>query len=223
MTSPQQPPAHDTNDPHGDQPLLVAGEPLASSSAALVLVHGRGGTPEGMLPIARAAKATHVALLAPRAAGNAWCPHRFLAPFASNEPHLSSALASIDRAVRLAESHGISRSRIVLAGFSQGACLSMEYVSRNGTRYGGVAAFAGALMGSDTDTRVEVGTLDGTPIVLACGDADEFIPVPRVHAAAAALTGQGAMVDERIYPGVGHSIVGDQLAALRAMIEQLST
>lgn len=206
-------------DPHAHEPLLVRGAPLDSAPLALVLVHGRGGDALGMLPIARAAGALDAALIAPTAQNGSWYPYRFLAPIASNEPHLTSALEAIDRAVQQAINGGVPTERVILVGFSQGACLSLEYVARHGRRLGGVAALAGALIGDETDIRHDEGNLAGTPVLLACGDADDHIPEARVRAAAAQLTALGGTVDLRIYPGVGHSIVGDQIEALRLMID----
>ncbi len=174
-----------------------------------------------MMPIARAAKASDAAWIAPRAQSNSWYPHRFLSPFADNEPFLSSALDAIDRAVQTALTAGLGAHRVLIVGFSQGACLSIEYAVRHSRRYGGVAALAGALLGDEHDVRPADGNLEGTPMLLACGDADEHIPVARVQAAALHCASRGGSVDVRIYPGVGHSVVGDQLAALRGMVDGL--
>jgi len=206
-------------DPHAGQPPLVDGMPLHQAAFALVLVHGRGGSADGMLPIARAAGATDAALIAPRAAGGTWYPNRFLDPMASNEPFLTSALAAVHREVSNVIAAGIPSDRIVLVGFSQGACLSLEYAARHATRFGGVAALAGALIGDDIDERHDNGNFAGTPILLACGDTDNHIPEPRVRASATMLAAQGAIIDLRIYPGIEHTVVGDQIDALRAMID----
>jgi phospholipase/carboxylesterase len=210
--------------PHGAEAPVVAGAPLDVASYALVLVHGRGGTADGMLPIARAARATDAALVAPAAAGNSWYPQRFLAPVAANEPWLSSALAAIDGAMERVRAAGIPDERIVLVGFSQGACLSLEYVARAAARharFGGVVAMAGALIGDPSAPRQHTGSLNGTPVVLACGDADMHIPEALVRRSADMFTALGATVDLRIYPGVGHDITGDQIAALADIVEQL--
>lgn len=207
--------------PHAQQSVLFGGSPLDLATYALVLVHGRGGSAEGMIPIARAAGAMDAALIAPKAAGGSWYPDRFLAPIASNEPYLSSALAAVDHAVGLARAAGIPDHRILLVGFSQGACLSLEYAARNARRYGGIAALAGALIGDDSDVRQDSGDFAGTPILLACGTADAHIPEARVRSAAATLEAQGAKVDLRLYPGVGHDIVGDEIEALRGMTEAI--
>lgn len=211
--------ANNITGPHAEQPVLFGGAPLGEASCALVLVHGRGGTAEGMIPIARTAGAMDAALIAPRAAGGSWYPQRFLSPVSTNEPYLSSALSAVHHGVSLALAAGIPAERILLVGFSQGACLSLEYAARHAQRLGGVAALAGALIGDDRDARQDRGDFAGTPILLACGDADEHIPVTRVRASATLLSAQGAEVDVRIYPGLGHSIVGDQIDALRAMVE----
>lgn len=204
---------------HVGQVALVSGVPLEQAHYALVLVHGRGGTADGMLPIARTAGAIDAALIAPRAVGGTWYPNRFLDAMASNEPYLSSALKSVHRAIGDANAAGIPSERIILVGFSQGACLALEYAAQNAKRFGGIAALAGALIGSEQDVRHDAGEFAGTPILLACGDADDHIPAARVRSSATLLATQGAVVDLRIYPGITHTIVGDQLDALRAMID----
>jgi phospholipase/carboxylesterase len=206
-------------DPHVGQPPAVSGVPLAVASYALILVHGRGGTPEGMLPVARAAGASDGFVIAPRAADGSWYPYRFLAPVAQNEPWLSSALHAIGATVDAVRAAGIPSERIIVAGFSQGACLTLEYVARNPARFGGVAALAGAMIGDPLERPVYTGSLAGTPVLLACGDADEHIPERHVRESAALMGRLGAEVDLRIYPGLGHSIVGDQLDALRDMLD----
>lgn len=213
-------PVHD-QDPHATLLPLVDGAPAEQATIALVLVHGRGGSAEGMIPVARAAGALDALLIAPRAAGGSWYPDRFLAPVAANEPYLSSALSAIGRGVAAARAAGIPAHRIVLVGFSQGACLSLEYAARNATRYGGVAAFAGARVGDVYTSANDHGTFDGTPVFLGCSNDDPHIPEARVRESARLFAVQGATVDLRMYDGVGHNIVGDQIDALRAMIQNL--
>jgi phospholipase/carboxylesterase len=205
-------------------PPLVSGTPIGEASHALVLVHGRGGSAKGMLPIARAAKATSAALVAPEADGNSWYPARFLDPREWNEPWLSSALASIGAAVQQLRTAGIPTERILLAGFSQGACLILEYATmaaQANVRFGGVAALAGALIGDPLVPRHDHGSLGGTPVLLACGNADGHIPEAIVRSSADVFRALGATVDLRIYEGIGHDIVGDQIDALTAMVDTL--
>ncbi len=210
--------------PHGGVPPRIAGTPLDQASYALVMVHGRGGSAEGMWPIARAAKATDAALVAPVAVENSWYPKRFLDPRDQNEPWLSSALASVGAAVDLVRAAGIPSERIILVGFSQGACLTLEYTTMVATsegRFGGVAALAGALIGDPLVPRVDHGSLGGTPVLLACGNADVHIPEAIVRSSADVFRHLGATVDLRIYPGIGHDIVGDEIDALAEMIRTL--
>lgn len=212
--------------PHDRSAPVIGGVSLAEATHALVLTHGRGGSAEGMLPIARAAKATGAALIAPVAAGNSWYPDRFLAPMARNEPWLSSALAQLDAAVVMATDAGIPRERVILVGFSQGACLTLEYVARQAEghgRFGGVAALAGALIGSDEEVSrwlalPPTGSLQQTPVLLACGTADLHIPEARVRQSAEIFQSLGAAVDLQLYAGVGHDIVGDEITRLAAMV-----
>lgn len=216
--------AHPFTGPHAGHAPVLGGVPLEQATVALVLVHGRGGTAEGMLPIARAAKVSDAALIAPVASGNSWYPQRFLAPVAANEPWLSSALDSVGSAVRVATAAGIPEERIVLVGFSQGACLSLEYAARaaaGGTRFGGVVAMAGALIGDPAAPRADHGSLNGTPVVLACGDADAHIPEALVRSSATVFTQLGATVDLRIYEGLGHDITGDQIDALARIVQNV--
>ena len=210
--------------PHGGVPPLVAGTPLEQASYALVLMHGRGGSAEGMLPIARAAKATDAALVAPVAVGNSWYPKRFLDPREQNAPWLSSALASVSAAVEQVRSAGIPSERIILVGFSQGACLTLEYATiaaQANVRFGGVAALAGGLIGDPLVPRRDHGSLGGTPVLLACGNADGHIPEAIVRSSADVFRALGATVDLRIYEGIGHDIVGDQIDALTEMVGTL--
>lgn len=219
--------SHETGapaDPHAGRAPLVAGVPLEQASYALVLVHGRGGSAEGMLPIARAAKAMDAALVAPVAVGNSWYPKRFLDPREQNEPWLSSALQAIGRAVDLVRLAGIPSERTLLVGFSQGACLTLEYATiaaAASVRFGGVAALAGGLIGDPLAPRHDHGSLDGTPVLLACGDADAHIPEAIVRSSANILQALGAAVDLRIYPRVGHDIVGDQITAVARLVDTL--
>ncbi len=215
--------------PHAGQGVVLAGTALAEASYALVLVHGRGGTADGMLPIARAARATDAALVAPIAADNSWYPQRFLSPVAQNEPWLSSALEAVGAAVEQVRAAGIPDERIILVGFSQGACLTLEYAARfasrlaavGDARFGGVAAFAGGLIGDPSLPRHDHGSLNGTPVVIACGDVDMHIPEAIVRSSAEVFSGLHASVDLRIYPGVGHDIVGDEIQALADLVDML--
>ena len=206
------------DDPHADQPVETAGVPLADAEAAVLLTHGRGATAAGMLDIARQLGVDGVAYRALQARRRAWYPNSFMAPVESNQPHLASALAFLDRTVDAVREAGLTRDRIVVVGFSQGACLASTYVARNPTRYGGLAALSGGLIGPDGTDFAFDGDLDGTPVFLGCSDVDPHIPVERVHETRDVLGGMGADVTERIYEGMGHTVNRDELDHVRDVV-----
>jgi phospholipase/carboxylesterase len=211
------------NGPHQGQPLLVRGAALDQARAAMVLVHGRGDSAAGIMALAQELAQPDFVYLAPQAAGGQWYPNRFIAPLASNEPGLSSGLQAIADALARAADAGIPAERVILLGFSQGACLALEFAARNARRYGGVAGLSGGLIGPDGTPRDYDGSLAGTPVLLGCSDVDFHIPLQRVHEAAEVLGRLGAQVDERIYPGMGHTINQDELDAVQAMMGTLRT
>ena len=204
--------------PHENQPILAAGRPLAEARAVLIFVHGRGATAESILSLAEYLPHPAMAYLAPQAAGNTWYPYSFLAPMEQNEPYLSSALARLGALLAEVERVGISPERVVLAGFSQGACLASEFVARHAQRYGGLMAFSGGLIGPPGTPREYPGTLDGTPVFLGCSDVDPHIPLARVNETADVLARLGAVVDKRIYPRLGHTINQDEIDAAAALV-----
>lgn len=184
-----------------------------------MLVHGRGATAESLLPLAEQVGGPGLAVLAPQAAGQSWYPQRFLAPLAANEPWLSSAPAAVGDVVAQVGVAGVPPERTLLLGFSQGACLALEWAARHARRYGGLVGLSGGLIGPDGTPRDYAGSLAGTPVFLGCSDVDRHIPLARVHATAAVLRRLGGAVDERIYPGLGHTINRDELAAVRALVQ----
>ena len=215
-----RPPAGE-DDPHQGQPLLTAGEPLQRAHAALVMVHGRGASARDILSFAAELAAPGFAYLAPQAAGNSWYPNSFLAPIASNEPWLSSALAALESAVDQVVAAGVPPEHIMMLGFSQGACLTLEYVARHARRYGGVVGWSGGLIGPDDTPREYAGSLAGTPVFLGCSDSDPHIPQTRVDLTAEVLRRLEADVTERIYAGMGHTVNQDEIAFVRAMMAAL--
>jgi predicted esterase len=209
---------------HASEPLHQAGAPLPSAKAAMVMVHGRGGSADDILGLAEmfGDAASGWAFVAPQAANNTWYPERFMAPMARNEPWLSSALDTVGRAVAHVEQAGVASERIVLLGFSQGACLMSEWAARHARRFGGIAALSGGLIGPDGTSREYAGSLEGTPALLGCSDRDPHIPEPRVRETATVLEGLGAQVDVRIYPGAPHGIFQDEIEAVIAMMEAVT-
>jgi phospholipase/carboxylesterase len=207
--------------PHQDQPVATAGASLESATAAVIIVHGRGASAGSILGMAGEFDHDGVAYLAPQAAGHEWYPQSFLAPVEANEPGRSSGLGAIADIVDNANDAGIPRDRVLIGGFSQGACLASEFVARNPTRYGGLAALSGGLIGEAIDRAAYSGDLEGTPAFLGCSDVDPHIPEERVHETAAVLEDLGADVTTRIYEGMGHTVNQDELDHLDGVIEAL--
>lgn len=207
--------------PHQGQALLVAGEPLEKAQAAMIMVHGRGASAEDILSLSADLKQPGFIYLAPQAAGYSWYPNSFLAPTASNEPGLSSGLAVIASLLKQLAGAGIAAERTILLGFSQGACLSLEFVARNARRYGGVAGLSGGLIGPDDTPRDYPGSLAGTPVFLGCSDVDFHIPKERVLQSAEVLQRMGGNVTTRLYPGMGHTVNRDELRFVQSMMQAL--
>jgi phospholipase/carboxylesterase len=192
--------------------IITAGKDLAAADRALILVHGRGATAADILSVADHLPVKDFALLAPQATGRSWYPYSFLEPPGRNQPWLGSALDLLAAVVDSIVAAGIGRERIYFAGFSQGACLTLEFVTRHAARYGGVAAFTGGLIGDRIYLENYKGDFAGTPFFIGTGDRDPHVPVERVHATAVLLRGMGAEVTEKVYPGRPHTIVADELA-----------
>jgi predicted esterase len=208
--------------PHDAQPVLRAGRPVGSGRAAMIMIHGRNAGPENILELARLIPHPEYSFLAPSAAGGTWYPLSFMAETARNEPGLSSGLAVIRQLVGSIEAGGVPRRRIILLGFSQGACLSSEFAVRNPSRFGGVVALSGGLIGPPGTVWNYPGSFEGTPVFLGCSDVDSHIPKARVDESAAVFSGMGATVTERIYPGMGHQVNEDELEFVREMMEAVA-
>ena len=189
----------------------------------MIIVHGRGATAPSILTLADEFALTDFAILAPQADQNTWYPHSFLAPLEANQPGLDGGLAKIDQLVKEIEAAGIPAAKIVIGGFSQGACLSAEYVARNARRYGGLFVLSGGVIGPLGSERHYGGSLDGTPVFLGCSDVDFHIPVERVHETADLFTQLGASVDKRIYPNMGHTVNLDEIEAVKAIANKTVT
>ena len=206
-------------DPHAGEPVATAGRPLEECDATMIMVHGRGASPRSILDLARALDRPSFAYLAPAAAGNAWYPRSFMAPTESNEPGLSSALRVLGSLVDELGSAGFPRERIMLLGFSQGACLASEFAVRNPARYGGVIAFSGGLIGPPGTRWGDGGSFEGMPVFLGCSDVDAHVPKERVDESATVFEGMGARVTKRIYPGMGHVVNDDEIDFAREMMD----
>ena len=205
---------------HQDQPLRTGGAALDDAQVALVLLHGRGASAQGMLRLAEALDVPQVAHLAPQARMRSWYPQSFMADREQNEPELASALQVLRDVLDRAEDAGLGPDRVVLLGFSQGACLATTYAAQNPRRYGGVVGLSGGLIGPEgTDFDVE-GSLDGTPAFLGCSDEDPYIPEARVRETADVLRGLNAEVTLRLYETLGHTTNDDELRHVRTLLRR---
>jgi len=208
-------------DPHQGQPIRMAGAPLESARAAMLMLHGRGARAEDILALAQLFPYPGFAHMAPQAAGNAWYPNRFLVPLEENEPWLSSALALVGNSFAQIIHAGIPAERIILLGFSQGACLALEFAARHAQRYGGLVGLSGALIGPDDTPRDYPGSLVGTPVFLGCSDVDFHVPKERVDQTAEVLKKLGGDVTERLYPNMDHSVNHDEIDFVRGMMQEM--
>jgi predicted esterase len=204
---------------HEGQPVITAGAPLGQSRGVIVMVHGRNASPQNILTLVPALDRPAFTCVAPAAAGHTWYPHGFMTETEKNEPYLSSALHVLDALVDEIARQGVALDRVVLLGFSQGACLISEFSVRHARRYGGIIALSGGLIGPPGTTWPYEGTFDGTPVFLGCSDRDAHIPKDRVTESAEVFSRMGAAVTARLYPNMGHLVSEDEIVAARAILD----
>lgn len=203
---------------HQGQPVLGHGAPLEDAQLVVILLHGRGATAESMLSLADALHENQVSFLAPQAALNRWYPNSAFGPLDTNEPDLSSALATVDLLVNQMRAKGFSDLQIAFGGFSQGACLASEYLARNASRYAGLFVFSGALIGPPGTPRNYEGSFEGMPVFIGGSDVDPWVAHDFLKGTASVFEKMGAGVDFRTYPGMGHTVNQDEVEAVRAML-----
>jgi predicted esterase len=207
--------------PHADQPVLTAGAPIAEARGAVIMVHGRNAGPANILDMVPVLARPGLAYLAPAAAGRTWYPQSFLAPRTENEPGISSGLSVLRQLVEQLGAVGIPRERVVLLGFSQGACLSSQFAYQHPARYGGLVLWSGGLVGAPGTVWEGDGSLAGTPVFLGCSDVDSHVPAARVRETAAVFERIGATVIVRLYPGMGHLVNDDEVVAARTILDSV--
>lgn len=192
--------------------IITAGKNIHDSTRALILIHGRGATAEDILGLGQELHTTDFALFAPQATNYTWYPYSFLAPVTQNEPWLSSAISVLGEIVNDINKQGIPSERIYIAGFSQGACLTLEFATRHAQKWGGIAAFTGGLIGDKLNLDNYKGDFQKTPIFIGSSNPDPHIPVERVQESTKVLRSLNADVIEKIYPNLGHTISYDEIA-----------
>ncbi|HEX9957338.1 MAG TPA: phospholipase [Fibrella sp.] len=204
---------------HNPSNFITAGVPLEEAKRVMILVHGRGGSARDMLSLAPHLKADDMAFVAPQATDNTWYPYSFLQPTERNEPYLSSALLTLQMIrARLQADYNVKLPQMYWLGFSQGACLTLEFLAQNAAAYGGIFGLSGGLIGPDTTPRDYPGTFAGTPVILGCSDPDSHIPKARVLETEAIYSRMGAAVQTRIYPNGGHTINEDELSLVNTVL-----
>jgi predicted esterase len=189
----------------------------------MILVHGRNALPANILSFVPAFGRPDITYLAPAAAGGTWYPLSFMADREKNEPGISSGLWVLEQLVQHVVRAGVRRDRIVLLGFSQGACLTAQFAASHADRYGGVVLYSGGLIGPPGTTWTYPGSFGGTPVFLGCSDVDAHVPKTRVDESAAVFQRMGATVTEQIYPGMGHLVNEEEIAFTRALLDEITS
>jgi predicted esterase len=200
---------------------VSAGKPLGEAPIAVVMVHGRNAGPENILDLVPRLARPNVSYLAPAAANRTWYPYSFMADIASNEPGITSGISVLLALVQRIEAAGVARERVVVLGFSQGACLTTEFAVRNASRYGAIVAYSGGAVGPPGTAWDESGRFEGTPVFLGCSDVDPHVPEPRVRESADVCRRMGAEVTLQIYPGMGHLVNDDEIAWTQQLLDSL--
>ncbi|WP_291908980.1 dienelactone hydrolase family protein [Chitinophaga sp. CB10] len=198
--------------------IITAGAPIAAAKKALIMIHGRGASARDIITLAPHLNVKDYTIIAPQATGNTWYPQSFLAPPAQNEPWLSSALDLLSEVVADTVAAGIAKENIYFLGFSQGACLTLEFTTRHAARYGGIVAFTGGLIGDRIYPENYKGNFEQTPVYIGSSDPDFHVPVARVHASADLLQQMGADVTATIYPQMGHTITIDEIKEANRLV-----
>ena len=213
------------SDPHGAARIVTSGpslEELGPNGIVMILIHGRGATADDILGIAELFPESRIAAIAPEANGYQWYPQRFIAAREENQPYLDSAINLVDNLVRRVAESGIPTERLILAGFSQGACLSADYAASHPRRYGGVFVLSGGVIGPDGGLPRYTGSLEGTPVLIGCADQDFHIPVERVRETAEIMESLSGEVELQVFPGTAHSIFEDEVSSMRKIVRELT-
>ena len=198
--------------------IITAGKPLKDANKALIMIHGRGSSAEDILSLSAYLNVKEYALIAPQATNNTWYPFSFLMPPAQNEPWLSSALSVLNEVVTDLNNVNISTEHIYFVGFSQGACLMLEFVTRNAKKYGGVVAFTGGLIGDKIYRENYKGDFENTPVFIGSSDPDPHVPVERVNESTDVMKSMHANVITKVYKHMGHTINEDEIQNANSLV-----
>lgn len=210
------------NGPHQNQKVATAGVDLDDADMAMILIHGRGASAQSMLMFAREFDRNDIHYRALQAKGHTWYPRSFMAPKELNEPGISSGLQAIHDVISEVNDAGIANDKIILLGFSQGACLTTEFAARHPQRFGAVVGFSGGLIGEEVDPENYSGSMAQTPVFLGCSDRDPHIPQERVDETEQVFKQLNADVTKRIYEGMGHTVNQDEIEFVGGLLDQIS-
>jgi phospholipase/carboxylesterase len=208
--------------PHQSQHVAKGGADIRNAAAAMILIHGRGATAQSILALADEFNRDDMAWFAPQADRHTWYPNSFLAPKEQNQPGIKSGLQKIFDIIRSIEDQGMPKDKIMLLGFSQGACLVTEFAARHPDRYGAVIGFSGGLIGPEVDPNNYDGPMAGTPVFLGCSDVDPHIPKERVDETEAVFKKLEADVTKRIYKGMPHTVNNDEIRFVQTLIQNVT-
>lgn len=214
-------PDHPFEGPHQHDNAVTRGASVGKAKAAMIMIHGRGATAQSMLPLADEFAQPDFHYIAPQAANHTWYPYSFLEPKEKNQPGISSGLQRIYNLIKHLEQEGIPQEKIMLLGFSQGACLATEFAARHPAKYGGVVGFSGGLIGEEIEFAEYSGDLEHTPVFLGCSDVDPHIPEERVNETEHVFQQLGASVTKKLYEGMAHTVNEDEIKTVRGMMANL--
>ena len=211
--------------PHQKTAVTRDGEAPENAMGAIIMIHGRGASAPSILTLKHEFDTQDLHLAAPQASGNTWYPNSFMAPSERNEPGISSGLQTIFDMVSDLEGKGIPKEKIIILGFSQGACLATEFVARHPAKYGGLIAFSGGMIGNGDSVNPDnyTGSLEGTPYFVGCSDNDAHIPVERVEESVEVMSKLGADITKKIYPAMGHTIIRDEIEEAQKIINAIKS
>ncbi len=204
--------------PHQGQPVLESGAAASRAKAGMIMLHGRGATARGILSLSDEFAQPDVLYIAPQAASQTWYPLPFTDPVEKNEFWLNSALQWIYDLIHQMNQASIPTNRIVLLGFSQGACLALEYAARHPERFGGIISLSGGLIGNKLKRDAYTGNLQNTPVLIGAGENDPYFSMNRIHQSAEIFDHLGGNVSKQIYPDKGHTIVEDEVKFVRGIL-----
>ena len=207
--------------PHHSSKILIEGKDVDKAAAAMIMIHGRGATAESILDISQYFTVENISYIAPQANGGTWYPFSFLMPVEQNEPGVTSGLQRISEIVDHTIASGISEQKIMLLGFSQGACLSLEWTARSNKNIGAVFGLSGGLIGPNGLQRNYSGTLENTSVFLGCSDVDFHIPKERVIESADIFKKLNAAVTLKLYPNMDHTVNDDEIDQINSIMKKI--